>query len=343
MFRNIVFRRHHLLTLPLGHRLELFQGGRDMSLLKKLLYKRIWLVMLTIGISIFSISVSLWWNAQLSIIINIINTNHFVSIRTIIIAAITIFISMGTAYSLNMCSGWTCETLAHDLRMGYAKHFTTLSITEIENLNAGEQLSRLQNEIGDISGFLRTNLFTIVDDLIRFIGTFSWMLWINPKLTLLANVPSVIIIFYTAYSSKVIGKATQRSQQVNAQMNGFADTLITIFPIMRLFDANFLIQKRHNAALEQWEIAGISEERTRARLLSLSAMLSCFPLLLLFLIGGTQVIHGSATIGTLYVFINLSGNVSGVMMNMPGRIAMFRRFSANMKRIEPFVAIEAGR
>ena len=244
---------------------------------------------------------------------------------------------------MNMCSGWTCETLAHDLRMGYAKHFTTLSITEIENLNAGEQLSRLQNEIGDISGFLRTNLFTIVDDLIRFIGTFSWMLWINPKLTLLANVPSVIIIFYTAYSSKVIGKATQRSQQANAQMNGFADTLITIFPIMRLFDANFLIQKRYNAALEQWEIAGISEERTRARLLSLSAMLSCFPLLLLFLIGGTQVIHGSATIGTLYVFINLSGNVSGVMMNMPGRIAMFRRFSANMKRIEPFVAIEAGR
>ncbi len=66
-------------------------------------------------------------------------------------------------------------------------------------------------------------------------------------------------------------------------------------------------------------------------------------LLLLFLIGGTQVIQGTATIGTLYAFINLSGNVSGVMMNMPGRIAVFRRFTANMNRIEPYVSIDTGR
>lgn len=73
--------------------------------------------------------------------------------------------------------------------------------------------------------------------------------------------------------------------------------------------------------------------------MSLSALLSSTPLLLLLLIGGAQVINGTATVGTIYVFINLSGNVSGIMMNMPGRIAMFRRFSADLKRMEPFVSI----
>jgi ABC-type bacteriocin/lantibiotic exporter with double-glycine peptidase domain len=165
------------------------------------------------------------------------------------------------------------------------------------------------------------------------------MLWLNTKLTLLANVPTIVIILYTFYSSKVIDKAVQRSQQANVQMNGFADTLITIFPIMKLFDANRLIREKYNAALEQWESASISAESKRAKLMSPSGLLSCIPLLLLFLIGGTQVINGSTTIGTLYFFINLSGNVSGVMMNMPGRIAMFRKFSADMKRIEPFVSI----
>lgn len=310
-----------------------------MDLLKKLLYKRIGFVILNICISIFAVAVSLWWNAQLSSIINTININSMVSARAIIIAAITIVASMGLAYLMSICSGWTCETMAHDLRMGYAVHFTTLSITEIENLNVGEQLSRLQNELSDVSGFLRTNLFGIVDDFIKFIVTFSWMLWINPKLTLFANMPTIFIILYTVYSSKVIGKAVQKSQQANAQMNGFADMLITVFPILRLFDANLLIQKQYNIALEQWENASISAERRRAKLMSLSALLSCIPLLLLFLIGGTEVIHGTTTIGTLYIFINLSGNVSGVMMNMPGRIAMFRKFSADMKRIEPFVSI----
>ena len=85
----------------------------------------------------YATAVSLWWNAQLSVIINIINTNNFVPMRTIIIAVITIFSSAGMAYLSSICSGWTCETLAHDLRMGYAEHFTALQITEIENFNAG--------------------------------------------------------------------------------------------------------------------------------------------------------------------------------------------------------------
>ena len=310
-----------------------------MALLKKLLCKHIKLVVLTVCINISAIAVSLWWNAHLGRIINTINANNVVPAGTIILAVVTILISVGLSYLLSICSGWTCETMAHDLRMGYAVYFSDLSLDEIENLNAGEQVSRLQNEIGDVSGFIRTNLFTFIDDLVKFIATLSWMLWLNPKLTLFANIPTVIIIWYTVCSSRVIGKAVQIRQQANAEMNGFADTLITIFPIMRLFDANLLIRNQYNTALEQWESASISEESRRAKLMSLSALLSCIPLLLLVLIGGTQVIDGSTAIGTLYIFINLSGNVSGVMMNMPGRIAMLRRFSADMKRIEPLVSI----
>jgi hypothetical protein len=44
-------------------------------------------------------------------------------------------------------------------------------------MKSGEQLSKLQNEITDISLHLRTNLFQIVDDSdsIRFIITVTWI------------------------------------------------------------------------------------------------------------------------------------------------------------------------
>jgi len=310
-----------------------------MSLFKKLLFKRIRLVALTTCISVFSAIVSLSWNTQLSIIINSINANRSVSGKTVLNTAIIVIISAAAAYLLGLCSGFACETLAHDLRMGYARHFAALSLTEIENLNAGEQLSRLQNEIADISGFFHANLFAVADDLVKFIVTFSWMLRTNPELTLSSNIPTVIVILYTVFSSRVISEAVQRSRQASAKMNGFADTLISIFPVIRLFNAGPFIREQYNEALEEWENASIMAERRRALLMSLSALLSSTPLLLLLLIGGAQVINGTATVGTIYVFINLSGNVSGIMMNMPGRIAMFRRFSADLKRMEPFVSI----
>jgi len=155
-----------------------------MSLFKNLLYKRIGLVLITICMSVFAVAVSLWWNAQLGRIINNIITKSFASAKEIRVAVITIISNMIMAYLYSLCSGWTCETLIHDLRMGYAEYFTTLSLYEIEDLNAGEQLSRLQNEISEISGFLRSNLFTFTDDVIKFVITFSWLLWLNPELAL---------------------------------------------------------------------------------------------------------------------------------------------------------------
>jgi ABC-type bacteriocin/lantibiotic exporter with double-glycine peptidase domain len=311
-----------------------------MALLKKLIHKRIGLTSLSICVSIISITVSLYWNTQLSGIINTINAGSSVLLRTILLGCATIVLSAGLAYLLGLCSGWTCETLAHDLRMGYATHFILLPIAEVENMNAGEQLSKLQNEINEVSVFLRANLFSVIDDLIKFIGTFSWLLWLNPKLALLANAPVALLMWYTVYSSRVIGRTTQESQQANMSMNGFADTLISVFPIMKLFEAVPLIQKQYDDVLRKWEKAGVKEEHTRARLMSLSAIFSCAPLMMLFLIGGTQIINGTTSIGTLLIFINLSGNVSGVMMNLPGRIASFRSFAVNMKRLEPSVLLE---
>jgi len=309
-----------------------------MTLLKKLLYRRIGLVGLSVGFSITNVAVTLWWNSQVSTIINIINEGNNIPSNLIIESLIIVIASMGAAYITGLCSGWTAETLMHELRMGYARHLKALSLIDIEELNAGRQLSMLQNELSDISDFLRSNLFMIADDTVRFAVTLSWMLWLNPGLTLLANLPTVILVCYTTLTSRIISKAAIKSQEANGQMNAFADSLITLFPIVKLFEANRLIREKYKLALEKWESANILEERKRARLMSLAAWMSCFPLLLLFMVGGMQVINGRIKIGSLFIFINLSGNVSGIMNNMPGRIAQFRRFAANLKRIESFVS-----
>ncbi len=308
-----------------------------MSLLIKLMRKRIGLVLLPVFAGIAAILAALWWNIQIGGIIDTINSDKSILTGMVLRAAAAVLLSAASSYLLGICSGWTCETLAHDLRMGYASYYTKLPLAEIENLNAGVQLSRLQNEINDVASFMRDNLYSFIDDLIRFSGTFSFLLILDPKLMLVTNAPMAIFIWYAAFSSKLIGEAAQLSQQANVQMNGFTDTIVTIFPAVKLYEAVSFIREKYYTALERWENATVKEERRRAALMSLSAIMSCVPMLLLFLIGGSQVIHGTITLGTLYIFINLSENVSGVMMNIPGRIAALRRFSTNMKRLEPFL------
>lgn len=310
-----------------------------MALLKEMMQKRFGLVIAAIGSRIILILTSLWWNAQLSAIINSMNAKDSMQSCAMAMAAMTMLFSMGMTYIGGICLAWTSETMAHDLRMGYANHYAKLHIIEIDNLNAGEQVSKLQNEINEAVNYIRGPVFTIADDIIRFAGTFIWLICLSPKLTVFANIPVVFLMWYTAYSSKIIGKTAQQSQQANTNLNGFADTLIAIFPIMRLFDASALIQGKYNSVLGQWENAEIKENRRRAGLMSFSGFFSLIPLILLLLIGGTQVMQGTLTLGTLYVFVNLSGNISGVMINMPGTIAGFRRFAVNMERLRPTIKL----
>ncbi|HML49082.1 MAG TPA: ABC transporter ATP-binding protein [Clostridia bacterium] len=314
-----------------------------MTLFRKLLSARKGLAALTVLGSLISIGLSLNWNARLSLLIDAVSVGAAVPGAALAAVLGIMLASAAAAYTLDLLSGWTCETLAHDLRMSYARHFAALSLLEVEALNAGEQLSMLQNEIQEISAFLRANLSSLIHDLIKFVGTFAWLLWLNPSLTLLSNAPVALLLIYTAYSSRIIGQAAQESQQANQDMNGFADTLVSVFPVLRLFEAGPLLRGRYGAALDRWEGAVIREERRKARLMSLSAFLSYSPLLMLFLVGGTQVLRGTATLGMLYIFLNLSGNVSGVMMNLPGRIGQFRRFEANLRRLGPSILLDEGR
>ena len=47
-----------------------------------------------------------------------------------------------------------------------------------------------------------------------------------------------------------------------------------------------------------------------------------------------MVIKGEMTVGVFYIFINLSGNVSGFLQNMPNIYAGFKQFSAAVDRLK---------
>lgn len=292
-----------------------------------------------LALSFLSIVVSLWWNAILMGMIDTINVADGLSPQDLTGAAAVISLAVMMSFAARFCASFASETLAHDLRMGYARYFAHMPVEEVEKQNAGELLSKLQNEISGVTEYLCENLFPLIDDFMRFIATFVWLSQLNIRLTLLANAPVILIVLYTVYTSKIISEAARQSFEAKSSMNGFVDTAVSVFPILRVFAAESMISDKYVAIAGQWQKAASGEEQKRARLMSLSAFMSYIPIILLFLAGGAQVIDDTMSLGQLYVFINLSGNLSGIMMNMPGRVAMFRRFAVNIKRLSPMVSV----
>ena len=318
-----------------------------MKLLSRLIQLHKIFFVMTILITFFSVFMNLYWNYFLAGMIDHLgsvtsfsSTMEGISIVTLVLI---VFILMATEYWSSFLASYTCEYFAHEMRMGYARYYLKSDIRMLSKLNVGEEQSAMQNELNEISSYLNENLFSLIKQFIAFLFTVIFLLFQSSKLALLSIVPVVPLIIYCSFSSKMIKGYTEQCQESKKQINGLSDILLELFPIIRVYNANKLIYTSMNERLDKWQNASIKKERTAARLMSISGLLSFGPLLMLLGIGGIMVIQGEITLGVFYIFINLSGNVSGFLQNMPNIYAGFRSFSAAVRRIENKIVLERHR
>ena len=313
-----------------------------MKILKKLIKLHKFIFWITILITCLSIILNLCWNkflAGLRDIFGGVASGGFESGPHVISAVLPtgifiIFFHTISEYLSSCLASYTCEIFAHEMRMGYVRYYLQGDIRMLSRLNVGEEQSAMQNELKDISDYLNENLFSLVKQFGTFAVTVVFLLCQNVKLSLVSILPVIPLIVYCSCSSKIIKNYTEQCQSSKQQINGSAGMILELFPIIQVYDAYRLIKGAMAENLSEWKNTSVKKERVTARLMSLSGVLSFVPLLLLLGFGGAMVITGEISIGILYIFINLSGNVSGFLQNMPGIYANFRRFGASVDRLE---------
>lgn len=310
-----------------------------MKLLKQLIGLHKVLFLTAVLFTLLSVIFNLCWNKFLAQLLDRLGNADFLSFKkeTAVFFTLGIFVVLIhtiSEFASSFLSSYACEVFAHELRMGYAKSYLQNDLQTISKLNVGEEQSAMQNELQEISAYLTESLFPLMKQFGTFFVTVLFLLCQNLKLTLLSVVPVIPLIAYCSFSGKIIQNETQQCQNSKQKINGLADVMLGLFPIIQIYDACQLIKGSMEAALSAWGDAAIKKERVTAKLMSLSGVLSFVPLLLLLGFGGAMVIHGEISLGIFYIFINLSGSVSGFLQNMPGIYASFRRFRASADRLE---------
>lgn len=316
-----------------------------MNIITRTFYKVKFMIFLTFAVDIIFLAVTLVWNKYLANLIDLVTAGnagmdgagnssiHGMLVELLIILAAFIFMSGANAF----ISGVTTARINYELRQNYIESIARNSVSFMRSkeraVSGGEMTSVLLNEFNAVSVFISENLFFIFDSFIKFLGTFGWFIFLNPFLAFSSNLPVFLIILYVSFSSKILKNYTIKANEENAKLNGVTESLMSLFPVIRLYQAQKFILTNYTNRLEAWEKLNISMEKKKALLMSISAVMTCIPLLLLILIGGNLVIKGQMTVGELYMFINLSGNVSGILMNMPSFIMQFRIFAGNLQKI----------
>uniref|UniRef100_UPI0040572CE2 ABC transporter transmembrane domain-containing protein n=1 Tax=Acetatifactor sp. TaxID=1872090 RepID=UPI0040572CE2 len=313
-----------------------------MKVVKHLIQLHKFLFITSMVLTLCSVFLNLFWNNFLAHLLDrlreassfqVMNAENALS-RLVLVTIVIILLLTASECLSSFLASYLCELFAHEMRMSYAGFYLRSDIRTLFRLNAGEEQSAMQNEMSEVSTYLNENLFSLTKQCISFVFTVVFLFYQNPKLTLFTILPVAPLIIYCSRSSQVIKKYTEQCQEGKKEINGLSDILLELFPVIQVYGAYKLIDTVMRERLLEWQTINIKKERIAAALMSLSGLLSFVPLLLLVGIGGFMVINSEMTLGIFYIFINLSGNVSGFLQNMPGIYAGFRRFSASLGRLE---------
>lgn len=304
-----------------------------MNIISLTFRKQKWNIFFTLIADIAFLGIIFMWNKYLSALIDFVLAGNKIStqmiFRFILILLLYILMNGFTSFM----ASFTSEKINFYLRENYIHSVADKGFNYLQNVGGGNGASVLLNEMTSICGFISSNLFFIIDSAIKFAGTFGWFLILNPELAILSNLPVAGILIYVSFSSKILKGYTIKANEQKSNLNGITESLMTLFPVIRLYDAGKMILQNYENTVDEWEGSVAVLEKRSALLMSISALITCIPLMLTILIGGKFIIFGRMTVGQLYIFINLSGNVSGILMNMPSFIMQLRVFAGNLAKL----------
>lgn len=231
----------------------------------------------------------------------------FAQIRKVLLTILAIY---GTSSVLSYIQHYTMagitQSVVRSLREKVNDKLTHLPLKYIDTHSKGDILSRMMNDIDNISNTLQNNLVQIITSAVSFIGMLGLMFYVSWQLTLITLSvlpPSLLIISRIAKRSK---RYFRRQWDETGELNGHIEEMYTGHNLIKVFD-------HEKQAIEEFDDINVELTKVSYKAQFISGMIS--PILgfvsniayvLICVIGGIYVISGTLTLGDITTFFTYS-------------------------------------
>ncbi|MFB9659895.1 ABC transporter ATP-binding protein [Glycomyces mayteni] len=252
------------------------------------------------------------------------------------ILGLAVAIALAT-FGITVSNGRTiakmAQYMAYDLREEADRKVAALPLSYFDSRPRGEVLSRVTNDIDNLTQTVGQVTQRIVQGLLFLIGVPIMMLTISPLLTLVV----VLTLPLTVLAARVIGKRSQPrfAQQwaTTGKLNGHVEEMITGHQLVTLFG-----RRAEGAAVFKRYNDDLYENTVRAQWVSAllgpaMAFLGLVTYVLVAVVGGLQVAAGLLSFGQIQAFIQYTNQFSNPLNMLAAMFGQVQSAVASGERV----------
>ncbi|MBR2566155.1 MAG: ABC transporter ATP-binding protein [Paenibacillus sp.] len=218
------------------------------------------------------------------------------------LAAVYVFFSL-TSWLQNIWMIEIAQETVFRMRYDLFAHLHKLPIPYFGKRQQGEIMSRVTNDIENVSSTLNSSAIQIFSSVLTLIGTLGVMLWLSPLLTLLTFIVVPLMALGMRWITRRTGPLFKERQRNLGELNGYIEETLSGQRIIKAFSQ------------EERVIRGFEERNMRIRISAFWAQtisgfipklmngLNNLSFAIVAGIGGILAIQGSVTVGVIIIFV----------------------------------------
>ncbi|TWT27563.1 ABC transporter ATP-binding protein [Planomicrobium sp. CPCC 101110] len=212
-----------------------------------------------------------------------------------------------TGYSLTMYlqNYWMvgiAQQVIYRMRTGLFEHLQRLPVSFFDKRQHGELMSRMTNDIENVSSTLNSSFIQVFSSILTLAGTAVVMVMLSPLLTVLTLVIIPLMYVSMQWITKRTGRLYKEQQQAIGDLNGYIEETISGQKIVKAFSQEprvmeeFLVksERMRNTGFWAWTYAGFIPK--------VMNFLNNASFAIVAGVGGVLALNGSISIGVIVIF-----------------------------------------
>ena len=195
------------------------------------------------------------------------------------------------------------QSIVKRMREDLFRKIVNLPIRYLDSHPHGDIMSRMTNDIENVSNTVSQSLSSMVSGSLTILGTVAMMFWLCPPLALLSCATVILTVTATKFLSNAMRRFYRKRQELLGSLNSTVEEMVGGYKTVAAYSREEAVVKEFNRTSDDLTKVGIMAEILGGSMGPVMNAINNISFVIIAAFGGYFAIKGTITIGVISAFI----------------------------------------
>jgi|TARA_R100000365_G_C2747366_1_gene77209 ATP-binding cassette subfamily B protein len=227
--------------------------------------------------------------------------------------------------------------IEYDMKNEIFEKYQNLSLSFYRKNSTGDLMARITEDVSRVRMYLGPAIMYGLNLLILFPLVISYMIMVNPELTLYSLLPLPVLSISIYFVNNLINERSEKIQRSLSNLSTFTQEAFSGIRVLKAFVRENDSVRDFSDASEEYKVKSIRLTRVNALFFPLIMALVGISTIITVYIGGLQVINGDIGYGVIAEFILYVNMLTWPVTSLGWVTSIVQRAAASQTRINEFL------